>query len=332
MDIWGTPVLADVEEIVRHLQFELHENDVDLLQDIKRTHNNIMVTCISHNDGKEKNPSLGIMLNDRKDFKGEVIKAGTCHCFTCGYKADFPTFVSNALGFNDRGMTGYKWVIKNFVSIAIEERKKLDLNMSREKDVHTPHTIVTDEQLDKYRYIHPYMYERGLNDKVINYFDVGYDKDANALTFPVHDISGIVRLIQRRAVYGKVFINDEGESKGNHVYALYQVYKNLSWVNDVYITESIIDALTLWTHRIPAVALMGARATERQIELMKMLPVRKYVIALDNDEAGEKGSQYLKEKLNDEKVLFRLNYPENAKDVNDLTEKQINSRKISIFY
>lgn len=334
MDVWGTPLLADVEEIVTAIQHELRAQGSELLETIKPTYNNIMVTCIAHGDGIERNPSLGISLKDKRDYRGEKIPAGTCHCFTCGYKADLPTFVSNAFGYNDKGMYGYKWIMKNFVSIAIDERPKIQLDMGRDK--RTAETTETgqidEEQLEEYRYTHPYMYRRKLTDKVIEYFDLGYDAEKGAITFPVHDVDGKVKLIQRRSVYGKMFINDEGGSKGNYLYGLHQVYKNLSWINEIYITESPVDALTLWTYRIPAVALMGARATAQQVELLQKLPVRKMVIALDNDSAGHKGADFLKDHLKTNKLLYRLQFPENVKDINDMTEKQINNRQEIIFY
>lgn len=334
MDVWGVQIIANVEDVIEHVRQELANQNINLLKDIKPTFNNIMVTCISHGDGQERNPSLGISITEQKDYTGEKIPAGTCHCFTCGYRADLPTFVSNAFGYNDRGMFGYKWIIRNYASIAIEERKQIQLNMSREQksDNIEEEIEIKEEQLDQYRYLHPYMEKRKLNEKVISYFDIGYDRQVQAITFPVFDLDGKVRLIQRRSVNGRMFINDEGGSKGEFVYGLYQVKLNLEWVDEVYITESPIDALTLWKHRIPAVALMGARATMRQIQLLKEFPVRKYVLALDNDEAGHRGAEFIKNNLRSNKVLFKMQFPEGTNDVNDLSDEQIKTIKKDIFY
>lgn len=35
--------------------------------------------------------------------------------------------------------------------------------------------ICIRKELDRYRYIHPYMYKRGMTDDLIEKFDVGYD-------------------------------------------------------------------------------------------------------------------------------------------------------------
>lgn len=328
MEVWGTPVIAEVEEIVDLVRTEIRTQGIDLLKDMKKTHNNIMVTCIAHGDGNERKPSLGISTVDVVR-NGRTFKAGTCNCFTCGYTADIAEFISNAFGHNDKGMFGYKWITQNFVNLSIEKRKPIELNMSRdESDIFDIEPSISEVELAKYRYTHPYMYERKLTDKVIEYFDIGFDKDKQALTFPVLDKYGDCVLIQRRSVNSKQFINDEGGNKGNHIFGLHQVYKNISWIKELYICESPIDALTCWTYRVPAVALMGANITEAQVKLLRELPVRKFISALDNDKAGSEGHEKLKRLLGDIKLIFRLKFPEDVKDVNAMNAEQFSNREI----
>ena len=332
MDIWGTQMLSDVEDVIDLLQHEMIMNNTGLLKDVKPTTNNLMVTCISHNDGQESNPSMGILLNDVRGYDGQITKAGTCHCFTCGYTSDLPEFVSNVFGYDDKGMMGYKWIIRNFVSIEIDERKQLSLNMDRNKNDVEQVEYIDDEQLKEYRYVHPYMYARGLDDKIINYFDIGYDKQRKAITFPVRDENGNVCLIQRRSVDKKQFINDEGGSKGNYLYGLHEIYKNIIHVNEVFVTESPIDALTLWKYKIPAIATMGTRVTKRQLDLMKQIPIRKMILALDNDEAGHEGMKFIYNQLINNKVMYKIDFPSDINDINEMTESQIKHMNINLVY
>lgn len=331
MEIWGTPIIAEVEEIVDLARTEIRTQNIDLLKDMKPTHNNIMVTCIAHGDGTERKPSLGISTADVQR-NGKTYKAGTCNCFTCGYTVDLPEFISNLFGHNDKGMFGYKWITQNFVNLSLEKRKPIQLNMSREiddLDLIFDETIL-EEELEKYRFTHPYMYDRKLTDKVIEYFDIGYDKEKDALTFPIFDKYGDVKLIQRRSVQGKQFINDEGANKGNYIFGLYQVYKNISWIKELYICESPIDALTCWTYRVPAVAIMGSRITETQVKLLRELPIRKFISALDNDKAGQEGTEKMKKHLADLKVIYRLKFPTDVKDINAMSEEQFIERVTSL--
>lgn len=330
MEVWGTPVIATVEEIVDLARTQIRAQGIELLQDVKPTTNNIMVTCISHGDGQERKPSLGISTTDVRR-SGKLYPAGTCNCFTCGYTSSLPEFISDCFGYNDGGMFGYKWITQNFVNLAVEERKPIVLNMSREVDIMDfAEEHISDSELEKFRFTHPYMYDRKLTDKVINYFDVGYDKEKDCLTFPVHNLEGDVVLIQRRAVGRKQFLNDEGGNKGNYIYGLYQVYKNLSWINELYICESPIDALTCWTYRVPAVATMGALITDTQLKLLRAIPIRKFVSAMDNDEAGTIATNKLHKHLGNTKLIYRLQFPKDVKDVNAMTVEQFENRQIKL--
>ena len=51
------------------------------------------IRCPYHKGGREKRPSMGILLED----KG-TMEAGTCHCFTCGKVISFSDMVKE-LGF-----------------------------------------------------------------------------------------------------------------------------------------------------------------------------------------------------------------------------------------
>lgn len=321
MDVWGIPVLASVDDILQVIRLELKTQNIDLLKDIKPTNNNIMVTCINHGGGVENKPALGITTVDVfRDNK--LHPAGTCHCYVCGYISDFPTFISNCFGYDDGGQFGFKWLTTHFVNLSVEQREPLKLDMSRghKNDVQGPQ-LVTEAELASYRYNHPYMKKRGLTDRVIDYFDVGYDEKTDCLTFPVRDLNGDVPFVQRRAVKGKFFKNAEDSLRGSVIYGLYEVYKNLSWIKEVYVGESITDALTLWNERKAGLATLGAIPTQAQIKLLRDLPVRKIISAYDNDKAGEEGTARLKKYLGQTKVLYRVKFPKNVKDINEMYVK-----------
>lgn len=333
IDIWGTPILAEVRDIVNLLRADLEVQGIPYLSAMKPTNRNIMVSCPAHKDGLETKPSCGISTVEMRE-NNKVYPAGTVHCFTCGYTADLPKLISHVYGHNDGGQFGYKWIMSRYAAVQIEHRKPLELpDMTRgKKSSQQEQTFVSESELASYRHIHPYMYERKLNDKVIYYFDVGFDHVKNALTFPVKDLNGNVPFVQRRGVAGKIFDNEADAKKGNVVYGMYEVYKNLSWIREIYICESIIDALTCWTHRVAAVATLGAMPTMQQIKILQQCPVRKYVSAYDNDEAGIKGTAKLKETLGRTKLMARLEFPGEVKDVNEMTEEQFANRETTLSF
>lgn len=339
MEIWNIPIIADVEDIIRFLKSELQTQQIDLLKDIKPSGQNLMVTCINHADGNERKPSCGISTID-VTRQGKFYPAGTVHCFTCDYTSELPEFVSHCFGYNDKGMFGFKWLTSNFVNLSIEKRRLIELDMTRGGTTKKAIEFISESELESYRFIHPYMYRRRLNDAVIDYFDIGFDAATNALTFPVCDKNGNVMFIQRRSVDGKKFINDVTTMKGQSLFGLYQIYRNLNRVNEIIICESPIDALTCWVRKRPAVATMQAIPTFHQIKLLDELPVRKFISGLDNDDAGRTGEKRLKETLGKHKLLYDIQFPKiydddlgdwrYAKDINEMPDEEIDELRVNL--
>ena len=48
---------ADATEIVEELQSQLHANNINLINTIKDTPDNVMLQCPYHNNGAERKPS-----------------------------------------------------------------------------------------------------------------------------------------------------------------------------------------------------------------------------------------------------------------------------------
>lgn len=300
------PILENEMTILETLREELHHRGIDKLNVIKQTHGNIQVCCPIHKDGLERKPSCGINLNSSNGTS-----VGTVHCFTCGYVASFKEFVSDCFGYNDKGEYGKRWILENFVSMETEKRKSFSLNLSRVKP---KQVFVTEEELDTYRYFHPYMYKRKLTDEIIEKFDVGYDKENQCITFPVWDEKGRCVFVARRSVKTKFFNYPKEVSKP--IYGLNFIDKDIT---SVVVCESMINALTCWTWGIPSIALIGTGSFE-QYPILQNCHIRKFLLALDPDDAGDKGRQRFRKNVKG-KMIVDLQIPE-GKDVNDLTEDE----------
>jgi DNA primase len=184
---------------------------------------------------------------------------------------------------------------------------------------------------------HPYLLNRGISPAVIEYFKVGYNPDTGNVIFPVMDSEGNCLLIQRRSVSYKFFNNDESPYKGLTLYGYDKVLSHIREgshldLSTVYVVESAIDALYLWSYGKLAVALLQGVPTKEQIELLNALPVRVVVASQDTDETGMLGAWLLKTRLNDSKLVKRVVFPKTnditgkaIKDINDLSSLQIQS-------
>ena len=312
IDVTGYQLLND-------LRTNLQQNGIFLLETIKEErNNNIQFTCPVHKSGKEKSPSCGLSTTDVHK-NGKIYSAGMVHCFTCGYTATLTEFISYCFGYKDGGLFGNKWIKTTYNYNMTNNSRHFSLQISRGKQVEKQYKTIDDSILDSFAFIHPYMYKRGLTDEIINKFDIGFDKSTNSITFPVTDLKGDVKWIQSRAVNTKYYHIPNGIIKTDFLYGVYEV------VQDKYkyavIVESILNALTLWKYDIPAIALFGTGGG-KQYDLLKKLPIRHYIIALDNDEAGRNGTAKLIQQLQNHKLLSRLIYPNNStKDINDYDEE-----------
>lgn len=322
---------AELRDVLDELQAQLHANGIPLINKIKDVGSDIMITCPYHKNGQERRPSAGIRKSD-----------GTFHCLACGEIHTLPEIISYCFGKDDIvGAWGWTWLLKNFASVEVKERKNVVLDYSRNssnsgysnrKDADE---FVTEEELDKYRYTHPYMYERKLTDKVIELFDVGYDSETDCLTFPVRDEDGNTLFIARRSVKTKFFNYPADVEKP--LYGIYeyemvrtQAVRNLLMmqatpamldvIDELIVCESMLDALTAWVYGKPAVALNGL-GSELQFKQLREVSARKLILATDNDTAGMKARKRIRANVKN-KLITEYIFPDNRKDLNELTKEE----------
>lgn len=303
-------VNADLMSVLQTLKSELYvKYDLERFKTFKDINSDIQTNCPFHKEGKERKPSFGINKNN-----------GQCHCFTCGWSGTIDEMISILCGKNDFGKFGKEWLIKRFNSVEIEKRPPI-LIPSRSK--HTkPTKYIGEEELDSYRYYHDYMYQRHLTDEIIEKFDIGFDKKTNCLTIPVYDLSGRCVFVARRSVSTKFFNYPAGAQKPVYLAHLFTSgdYKT------AVICEGFLDALIFWKYKIPAMALIGL-GSDTQYEMLKKLPVRKYILALDPDEAGRRGQERFRKALSEYKVITEYAYTDD-RDINELDSEILNLKEI----
>ena len=317
-----------LEDILTELVSQLRANNIPLISKQRNSGNHIQITCPYHSNGMERKPSAGIRKSD-----------GILHCFACGEVHSLPEVISHCFGHEDAGIWGWTWLLKNFAIVQVEERKDIDLNLDRPEfmtkclNVYVPSKYVSEEELDKYRYTHPYLYKRGMTDEVIELFDLGWDSDVQAITFPIRDIHGNCLFIARRSVKTKFFNYPEGVEKP--LYGLYEYYNYAEGeygaqhkidCSQVIVCESMFDALSFWTIHKPAFALNGL-GNDLQFKQLRELPCREIVLATDMDEAGQKARKRIRKNLNGTKLIAEYFFPEGRKDANDCTKEELQNLK-----
>ena len=318
LKIGDKTLLEDELSILLALQSEMEKRGIPLLRDIKPGVSNIQITCPVHSEGQENRPSCGVATSSN----GKV-DAGTVHCFTCGFNSNIEELVSICFGYHDFGSFGKQWLIKNFLTADIQNRKEIDFDFGRGEQSPIK-KYVSENELDRYRYTHPYMYKRKMTDDLIEKFDIGYDPRFKAssggipvecITFPVRDKTGGTLFIARRAIHHKMFHYPSEAEKP--IYGIYELPED---AKEVIICESIIDAITCYLYGKPAIALLGL-GSAFQIEQLKSLPIRKYILGLDGDKRGRDAAKKLKSRLEKSSIVTTFDIPD-SKDINDLSKDE----------
>ena len=316
---------TDMKSIMDKLIIDLRKSGSNLFsKGYKDTQGYLSVQCPYHKLGMEHRPSAQFRKSD-----------GLFYCFNCKEAHSLISVISYCLKTN-----GKSWLLENFDGSSIENRK-VEFNLPLKTRINKP-TYIDKSILAEYRFTHPYMYERKLTLDVIRKFDIGYDKNfilttkvngkiverdiGECITFPVKDEHGNILFIARRAIHNKFFHYPDGVDKP--IYGLYEIYREMRHgveIKEVYVCESMINCLTLWSWGKYAVALNGT-GSNKQLEQLKKIPFRHFILALDPDNAGRLGTKKIINALKN-KFISVVDIPE-GKDVNDLTREEFESLNV----
>ena len=328
----------DILEVVDKLA------EFELIRKHKRVGNYMQIYCPFHNDGKERKPSCGILLVD--EFRGgKKYPQGFTHCFTCGYAHTIDQTITDLLKQQNIQKSGVDWLVENIPGFELEDTEsdflipnELMGALLSKYAVDYISTLtskkqeyVSEEELAKYRFTVPYMYERKLTDELIEKFDVGFDanwippgrkKPVPCITFPVRDINGNTLFFCRRAISTKLFNYPQGVTKP--VYGLYELPNGCK---SVVVCESCFNAITSTRYGRPAVALLGT-GNSYQIQQLKELGVREFILAFDPDEAGQRATAKLKKALRSVAIVWSFDGIPPGKDINDLTQEEFDALEL----
>lgn len=323
--------MIDVEKVLDKL------NELGYIRLNRITGDYYSIYCPIHNNGQERKPSCGVLLHDVYK-NGQLYPAGWVHCFSCGYAKTMPDFITDLLQQRNMTGTGIAWLqeyVPGFDGSNLEIEPLIPNAMVTSlynsfavgyvnSFTQKKQSFVPEEELAGYRFTVPYMYQRHLNDWAIEKYDVGFDanhvppgrkKALPCITFPVRDINGNTLFLCRRSIEGKYFNYPEGVVK-----PLYGIYELPSDVSTVVICESCINAITASMYGYPAVALLGT-GNSYQLQQLRELGVRSFVICLDGDDAGKRGTAKLKKALSSVAIVWTITMP-SGKDINDCTKEE----------
>lgn len=250
----------------------------------------VRVRCPYHKGGKERRPSMSILLEDRGSMT-----AGTCHCFACG------TVVTLEELYEKVGAT---------YDVTIETHRQ-----PKPKAVSLTTTQSTYKPSLPFRFSE-YLFSRGIGEEVQERFRV-YEKD-KMIHMPVFDRDGKYLFVNSRSTEGKYYYVEEGSVKT--LYGLEEI--NMS--KPIVVVEGQIDAMTFWELGMQAVATLGADNVTSLTAIKKSTSI--IILAFDNDMAGLKARERAADMLGRFRCKY-IDFPEGV-DINEMHMKLKNKDRL----
>ena len=165
-----------------------------------------------------------------------------------------------------------------------------------------------------------YMKQRGFNERALNIAQCRTNYNiAYPFLFPILDngeFKGWVgRTMNKYVEKKRKYLYNDGFRKRDTLCGNYEQNKV------VFVCEGFMDYLSLRTrgHLKNVVAILGWHISDEQVQKLKDKGITTVVSALDNDKAGNKGTEYLKQFFN----VIRFVYPDGIKDAGEMSEQQL---------
>jgi DNA primase len=273
----------DIEELLDDLRFHWLQredskfNPHAFKRKPSKSGSNVMICCPVHS---ETNPSCGIKTEYPYPW----------HCFGCGASGNIALLVSHALGLKGE-LQGEHYILKNYITLSAKERKPIDIDSILDGNGLDRKRSLLEDEVKKYLLKrHSYITKRGFSDRTLRKYEIGYDEENRAITFPVRTSKGLIRFIKRRFIDRKGFLNETGIDKRDIVYGLYYIIQSGKQITEIYLNESETDTMACYEARLPAGAILGRILFKEQVKELVKAGIKTVNLFFDNDKHGVEGT------------------------------------------
>ena len=274
-----------------------------------------------HKNNWDSRPSMGIKVTDSSVL---------VHCFTCGFKSGQLSYLYGRLAHADS-----RW------QPALEAVKDMETNylanglMSLQQAGYYQKKQTKDQPLDESLYepyarkFAPYFQRRGITLETGKRWDVGVDQEKHRAVIPVRDIQGNLWGAVGRSYNGAMpkYLNYWEMKKGTQLMGAQLIKQAKTTV----IVEGTLDAMLAdqairhndLSDEYNVVSILGAQLTETQAHKLVSCSTA-IVVALDADQAGERGTNRIKDLLSTRLMTRYANIGSTGKkDFGDCSESEI---------
>ncbi|WP_213529372.1 toprim domain-containing protein, partial [Paenibacillus cisolokensis] len=170
--------------------------------------------------------------------------------------------------------------------------------------------------LGRYLYRHLYLGGRGISEDVQRLMRIGYDRERQAVTIPWFNADGTLGNVKYRSVNSKAFWYESGARPIREMlYGIDIAYSRR--IKRAAIVEAEIDALTLMSAGIFAIATGGTAFNAAKRDLLLRSPIEEVTLFRDNDNAGRTWRNRVVAELRGKIDVSIALVPTRYKDVND---------------
>ena len=191
------------------------------------------------------------------------------------------------------------------------------------------------DYLRKYTFDPTYLKSRSISEITQRYLDVRYDTKRRAVVIPWHNPDGSIANVKFRKTESKAFwYAGKARPIREMLYGIHIAYNRM--IRKAAIVEAEIDALTLMSAGIYAIATGGTAFNRAKAELILRSPIEELTIYRDNDKAGRSWRNAIVRELSGKIDVKLAAVPAKYKDVNEAVMagwdvKSGNLRKIRTF-
>ena len=305
-------ILPDAEKILTKIRDDCESR---YLSSMEVHGKDVVCQCPFHKGGMERKMACFVY----NDVDREDMEFGTYHCFACGATGHLNKLVSFCLSLSIDDAN--EWLTEYFGTTYVDEVEYIEEFKYGEKE---EEQFIDESVLNKFDYnnedaLRYLIDKRHLSKEVIDYFKIGYDAENKSVTFPCRDRRGNLVGVFERSIETKWFHIPKISPK-----PVYLLYENITMGSDyIYVVESQINALTLFTWGYPAVALFGT-GSKSQYDELKKSGIRKFCCVFDGDNAGRDGLNKFANSLRNNSLITYKIVPDGT-DVNDLTKEFFDS-------
>lgn len=288
------------------------------LQKVKVRGDNVMYCCPFHG---EHNPSCGISAS--KEVGG---------CFACGQHFNLIQLVAHCRSCSILQAIEF---LNATLNRDFRNVNKTSLKLYGETEVKEEFLSYTS--LAPFRsgeITHPYLLRRGFEESDFINFNLGWDNDKKRITIPFFNEQGLLLGFSGRAVLEKQnenYFNIYGADPKYYIYNnfkakeyFYPLDKFVVKDNSLILVEGLLDAI--WLHKFGytnTLSLVSAQISKKQVSKLKALDIKKIILCLDNDVAGQEGCKKLYDRLKNDFLFFKAELPKDKKDVQECNEEEL---------